>query len=322
MAHDVEKIDMDPSKMMERDISPLELPPWPNPIPAILVEADKGGTGKSSISVNLALELQKMGLKVGIVDGDVDSPNIGEMLGLFDAMHIRDDDKHFVPLMWRGIRVSSSSFFVDRNKRTSFAMSNCGKDNQQAVSTLIRCAEWGDTEVLVVDCPAGTSDELNAVLASVMLENIIGSVVVINPANRFDLERVFEVAFRHQTRILGVIENKKGMVSKHGSKVICGCGCGEEVNVYGIPAGQESIAQFCGRNQLIYLGFIPLIEEYTQRVLMHDPEIPAKLRAPITMVAGMIRAVKHFMSKGRTAEADDRVGEFLMQILSTQGVKI
>lgn len=324
----VAPVKADPVSLMEREISSLSFGPWKDGVPTILVQADKGGTGKSSVSINLAMELRDMGLKVGLVDADVDSPNIGEILGVFTSMDIDTPTKFYKPITVQGIQVTSSSFFVNREKRTSFAMSNCGKDNQQVVMGLVRCAMW-DVDVLVVDCPAGTSDELNAVIDCIEgdpfsrgtdMTHIIGTVVVINPANKYDLERVYEIAFRQGMRILGVIENKKGVVSEHGSPVICSCGCGKPFRVYSIPEGTESIEEFCAKRSLIYLGGIPLIENYTREVLKHNPRFPSSARPPIIMAAGMIRAVRRFMQAGMsTSDLDDKIAAFLINILKSQG---
>ncbi len=206
----------------------------------ILVSSGKGGVGKSTTTVNLALALQKLGLKVGVLDADIYGPSIPTMLG--NAGHTPlIEAENFVPLEAYGMAVLSIGHLTgDHNTPVAWR----GPKATGALMQLFNQTLWPELDVLVIDMPPGTGD-IQLTLAQRI--PVTGAVIVTTPQNvaLMDATKGIELFNKVQIPVLGVIEN----MSTH----ICS-NCGHEEQIFGTGGGDQLADQY----QIPLLGRLPL----------------------------------------------------------------
>lgn len=218
-------------------------------VPTIIVTGQKGGTGKSTLAANIAVRLSEKG-QVGVLDADIDSPNLPDLLGISKVMEL-DELQNFIPVEVNPqLRIFSMRLFHDPETQHGFSKS--GDQNEQIIHDAINYCNWGYLDYFIVDLPAGSSDEFRAVLKR--LDNILGMIVVTLPSTISDLERVVDLAGRFRKHILGVVENF--------TEVVCG-NCSHHIPLFG-PAGNTRVAQVCEERSIKYLGGIPYVPEMHQ----------------------------------------------------------
>jgi ATP-binding protein involved in chromosome partitioning len=166
----------------------------------IAVASGKGGVGKSTVAVNLALAFVRAGLRVGLLDADVYGPSIPTMLGV-DAEPVFEDGK-LMPIDAHGLKVMSIGFLVDEGS----AMIWRGPMASSAVRQMIHDVRWGDLDVLVVDLPPGTGDIQLTLIQKLHLD---GAVIVSTPNEiaLIDVRRAAAMFAKTGTPVLGVVEN-------------------------------------------------------------------------------------------------------------------
>ncbi|HAD68554.1 MAG TPA: iron-sulfur cluster carrier protein ApbC, partial [Acinetobacter radioresistens] len=206
----------------------------------ILVSSGKGGVGKSTTTVNLALALQKLGLKVGVLDADIYGPSIPTMLG--NAGHTPlIEAENFVPLEAYGMAVLSIGHLTgDHNTPVAWR----GPKATGALMQLFNQTLWPELDVLVIDMPPGTGD-IQLTLAQRI--PVTGAVIVTTPQNvaLMDATKGIELFNKVKIPVLGVIEN----MSTH----ICS-NCGYEEQIFGTGGGDQLADQY----QIPLLGRLPL----------------------------------------------------------------
>ena len=209
-------------------------------IPRILaVGSGKGGVGKSTLSANLAIALRSMGHKVGLVDADVYGPSLPLILdnqGQKPEAH----DKKLVPISSdAGVPVLSMGHLVAPGKALAWRGPMVGS----ALSQLIE-ADWGDTDLLVVDLPPGTGD---VQLTMVQKHKPMGAVLVSTPQDLalIDAARAGQLFDSAEVPIVGLVENMSGYACPH---------CGEHSD----PFGEGGVEAAAARLELPFLGRIPL----------------------------------------------------------------
>ncbi|HVN88160.1 MAG TPA: Mrp/NBP35 family ATP-binding protein [Candidatus Binatia bacterium] len=222
-----------------------ELGPIPGVRDIIAVSSTKGGVGKSTVAVNLALALQQRGRSVGLLDSDVYGPSAPLMLGIDGRPHI-GDDKRMVPIERFGLRVMSLGFFLDDTSPVIWR----GPMVMGLVRQFLKDVEWGVLDVLVVDMPPGTGD---AQLTLVQQVPLAGGVVVTTPQDvaLLDVERGIAMFQQVNTPVLGVIENMSFYECPK---------CGTKDDIFG-SGGGERIAQHFGVPLLGRIPLIPAIRE-------------------------------------------------------------
>lgn len=233
----------------------------PNPrFRAVAVHGLKGGVGKSSCSAALALKLASHGFRVGLLDADLDSPFLSEALGLKGKVTL-NGSRAMVPVEHMGIKVMSFASYVP----TDFAGATMrGEYHAQWIRDAVNHAEWGGTELLIVDMPAGSSDEFLS-LKQLFPDNLLGLVVVAMPNLTTSLQRVYNTASFHHLRILGAIENMSGEVF-----------------------GSGAVAEFCEAKRINFFGSIPLDARIRAAHQRGDPLLPEELAEPIREAAHVI----------------------------------
>ena len=184
--------------------------PTPMAVPGIhrviAVSSGKGGVGKSTVSVNVAVALAKRGLRVGLMDADFYGPNIPRMLGVYERPGI-DADKRIVPLEAFGLKLMSIGFLVDRDAPAIWRGPIITKILQQ----FLHDVAWGELDYLIVDMPPGTGDAQLSLVQQVMVS---GAVVVTTPQEVAvgDALRGAKMFEKVNVPVLGVVENMSGFI--------------------------------------------------------------------------------------------------------------
>jgi ATP-binding protein involved in chromosome partitioning len=166
----------------------------------IAVSSGKGGVGKSTVAVNLAVSLAKRGLRVGIMDADVYGPNLPQMLGVNEAPPVRDEK--IQPLLAFGVKVMSIGFLIERDQPAIWR----GPIIMKVITQFLKDVDWGQLDYLLVDMPPGTGD---AQLSLVQATNVHGGLIVTTPQQVAvgDALRGVRMFERVGVPVLGVIEN-------------------------------------------------------------------------------------------------------------------
>ncbi len=205
----------------------------------VAVASGKGGVGKSTTAINLALGFQEMGLKVGILDADVYGPSLHRLLGLTGNPET-DGKSKLKPMEAFGLKAMSMGFLVEEGS----AMIWRGPMVQQALMQMIRDVEWGALDVLVVDMPPGTGD---AQLTMAQQVPLAGAVIVSTPQDLslIDARKGLAMFKQVSVPILGIVENM--------SYFLCPS-CGERSDIFG-HGGAISEAE---KIKVPFLGAVPL----------------------------------------------------------------
>ncbi len=205
----------------------------------IAVASGKGGVGKSTTAVNLALALSAEGAKVGILDADIYGPSQPRMLGI-NAKPESKDGKSLEPLVGHGVKSMSIGYLVDEETPMIWR----GPMVTQALEQLLNDTAWGDIDYLVVDLPPGTGD-IQLTLAQRV--PVSGAVIVTTPQDiaLLDARKGLKMFEKVEVPVLGIIEN----MSIH----ICSK-CGHEEHIFGEGGGQRMSEQ----NDVDFLGALPL----------------------------------------------------------------
>jgi ATP-binding protein involved in chromosome partitioning len=223
----------------------------------IAVASGKGGVGKSTTAVNLAVALGQRGLHVGLLDADIYGPSLPIMLGLDRKPEVRGD--RMIPLEAWGLKAMSIGFLVDADQ----AMIWRGPMVMGALEQMMGQVEWGNLDVLVVDMPPGTGD---AQLTMSQRANLAGAVIVSTPQDLAlaDARRGVRMFEKVNVPVLGLIENM--------SLFICP-NCGHEAHVFGHGGAKREAA----RLGVEFLGEIPLLMDIRT---MSDAGTPVVAAAP------------------------------------------
>lgn len=204
----------------------------------IAVASGKGGVGKSTTSINLALAFAAQGLKTGILDADIYGPSLPRLLGLNEKP--RSENNKLIPLSAWGLQAMSIGFLVDEDAPTIWR----GPMVMSAVQQMLRDVAWGDLDILVIDMPPGTGD---AQLTLSQRAELAGAVIVSTPQDLalIDARKGLNMFRRVNVPVLGIIENM--------SYFVCPS-CDEIVDIFG-TGGAKAEAERLG---LSFLGGIPL----------------------------------------------------------------
>ena len=178
----------------------------------IAVSSAKGGVGKSTISVNLAIALKKLKYTVGILDADIYGPSIPKMLGISEKPK-SEDGKNLIPITKFGIQCMSIGFLVDQDT----AMIWRGPMVSSAIRTFTSNVLWKDVDYLIVDLPPGTGDALMTFSQQIQID---GVVIISTPQEiaLLDANRGIKMFQKLNVNILGIIENMSSFTSDDGTE--------------------------------------------------------------------------------------------------------
>jgi ATP-binding protein involved in chromosome partitioning len=228
---------------------------------AIAVGSGKGGVGKTTVAVNLAVALAQSGASVGLLDADVYGPNVPTMLGV-DSMPAPSEEK-MNPAEAYGVKIISIAFLVKPGQPLIWR----GPMLHSAIGQFITDVAWGDLDYLVVDLPPGTGD---AALSLAQALPLSGSVIVTLPQaiSLEDASRGLEMFRTMEVPVLGVVENMSYLELDDGSRV----------DVFGTGGGQQ-LAEETGTT---FLGAIPMDPAVRQA---GDSGVPVVVSHPDSKVA-------------------------------------
>ena len=205
----------------------------------IAVASGKGGVGKSTVAVNVAVAMAKMRDKVGLMDADIWGPSIPTMLGIKDRPKATEDSK-IVPLNKFGLKLMSIGFLVNEDETVIWR----GPMVHGAIKQFIEDVIWDDTDHLVIDLPPGTGD---AQLSLVQTAPLSGGLIVTTPQDvaLIDVKRGVQMFRKLNVPILGIVENMSYLEQSGNEEVI---------DIFGRGGGKKMAEQF----GVPFLGEIPI----------------------------------------------------------------
>jgi len=228
------------------------------------VASGKGGVGKSTTAVNLALALADCGKKVALVDADIYGPSVPTMLGYEGAPLLSDDGNFFKPFLEYGIKSISIGSLIDRSTPLIWRGAKaCG-----AIEQLMTETSWGEIDVMVIDMPPGTGDILITLSQRV---DFSGIVIVSTPQDIALIDAIKGVNMfkKTGTPVLGIVENMSYFICPH---------CGQRADIFGHD-GAKQIAEKMGET---FLGAIPLEGEIRFASDNGTPIVAANPDSPYT----------------------------------------
>ncbi len=238
-----------------------QAPPPPAGIPGvaaiIAVASGKGGVGKSTVAVNLALSLSRLGLKVGLLDADIYGPSLPRLMAITEKPE--SDGKKLKPIVKHGIKTMSIGFLVEEDQ----AMIWRGPMVQSALTQMLSDVEWAPLDVLVLDMPPGTGDAQLTIAQRVPLK---GAVIVSTPQDiaLIDAKKGITMFQKTKVPILGVVENMSMFTCPD---------CGSSHAIFGHGGARET-AEKLGAP---FLGEIPLVPRIRET---SDAGTPISVSAP------------------------------------------
>jgi ATP-binding protein involved in chromosome partitioning len=225
---------------------PGQQPPAPQPLPGvnaiIAVGSGKGGVGKTTLAVNLALVLTKLGYRVGLLDADVYGPNVPLMLGISAQPKVLGDNR-IEPLEVHGLKVISVGFLNPGDKPLIWR----GPMLHSIIKQFLGSVVWGQLDYLVVDLPPGTGDVALSLIQTVPLT---GAIVVSTPSDVSlqDARKAIEMFRQMKVDIIGMVENMSYFTCPH---------CHHEIDIFSRGGAEKTAAQF----DVSFLGNIELDPE-------------------------------------------------------------
>jgi ATP-binding protein involved in chromosome partitioning len=205
----------------------------------IAVASGKGGVGKSTTALNLALGLRDLGLRVGVLDADIYGPSMPKLTGIREKPQL-NDAKRMIPIERFGLKVMSIGFLVEEETPMIWR----GPMVQSAITQMLREVEWGTLDVMVVDMPPGTGDAQLTLAQQVPLQ---GAIIVSTPQDLalIDARRGLAMFTRVNVPVLGIVENMSYFQCPH---------CGTRSDIFGHGGAREE----AGKLGVAFLGEVPL----------------------------------------------------------------
>jgi ATP-binding protein involved in chromosome partitioning len=235
-------------------------PPAPQPLPGvsaiIAVGSGKGGVGKTTLSVNLAIALNKMGYKVGLLDADVYGPNVPLMLGTNEQPKVMTESQ-IAPINSHGLKVISVGFLNPGDKPLIWR----GPMLHSIMRQFLGSVQWGLLDYLIVDLPPGTGDVALSLIQTVPLT---GAVIVSTPSDVSlqDARKAIEMFRQMKVDLVGMVENMSYFVCPH---------CQHEIDIFSRGGAEKTAKQF----DISYLGSVELDPEIRKAA---DGGVPAVLQ--------------------------------------------
>ncbi|WP_028994899.1 iron-sulfur cluster carrier protein ApbC [Azonexus hydrophilus] len=255
----------------------------------IAVASGKGGVGKSTTAVNLALALAQEGARVGLLDADIYGPSQPQMLGLAGQQPESADGQSMEPLEAYGVQAMSIGFMID----VETPMVWRGPMVTQALDQMLNQTKWRDVDYLIVDMPPGTGDTQLSLAQKVP---VTGAVVVTTPQDiaLIDARKGLKMFEKVNIPILGIVEN----MSVH----VCS-NCGHAEHIFGEGGGE----QMCKDYDVEFLGSLPLEMSIRQ---MADGGKPTVVGAPDSKAAEIYRTIARRVAVKVAEKAKDMSSKF------------
>jgi ATP-binding protein involved in chromosome partitioning len=250
----------------------------------IAVASGKGGVGKSTTAINLALGLRDLGLRVGLLDADIYGPSVPRLTGIREKPAL-NDDKKMIPIPRFGLAVMSIGFLVEEDT----AMIWRGPMVMSAITQMLRDVAWGTLDVLVVDMPPGTGDAQLTLAQNVPLK---GAIIVSTPQDLslIDARRGLAMFTKVNVPVLGIVENMSYFQCPH---------CGTRSDIFG-HGGARHEAERLG---VPFLGEVPLHMSIRVTSDSGNPVVVSEPDGPHAAIYRAIAAKVRDQLKGAVAAA-------------------
>src|SRR6201996_1575345 len=261
-------------------------PPAPAGIPGvkniIAVASGKGGVGKSTVAVNLALSLSRLGLKVGLLDADIYGPSVPRLLDITQKPETAEG-KRIIPIEKYGLKTMSLGFIIREDEAAIWR----GPMVQSALMQFLTQVNWAPLDVLVLDMPPGTGDAQLTITQRVALT---GAVIVSTPQDiaLIDARKAIAMFQKVRVPILGIVENMSMFVCEN---------CGHEHHIFG-HGGAKATAETIGAPFLGEIPLVPRIRETSDAGTPISASVPDSPEARAFMaVAEKVKAALDVASK-------------------------
>ena len=261
----------------------------------IAVASGKGGVGKSTTSVNLALALAAEGATVGILDADIYGPSQPRMLGLSDKKPDSPDGKSLEPIVNYGVQSMSIGYLIDEDTPMIWR----GPMVTQALEQLLNDTNWREVDYLIIDLPPGTGDTQLTLAQKVPVS---GAIIVTTPQDiaLLDARKAYKMFEKVEVPVLGVVEN----MSIH----ICSK-CGHEEHIFGEGGGQRMADDY----NVNFLGALPLDITIREEVDAGKPTVAAE---PDGRIAQIYREIARRTTAKLSQKAKDYSAKFPKIVIS------
>jgi ATP-binding protein involved in chromosome partitioning len=236
--------------------------PQPLPLPGvskiIAIGSGKGGVGKTTVAVNLAVAFSKLGFRVGLIDADIYGPNVPLMMGSAQPPRVGADNQ-IQPNDTHGIKTISIGYISPGDKPLVMR----GPMLHQIIRQFLQQVEWGQLDYLFVDLPPGTGD---VVISLVQTVPLTGAVVVSTPSDVSlqDARKALEMFAQVNVEVLGIVENMSHFTCPH---------CHEEIDIFSRGGAERTATQF----KIPFLGSVELIPAIREG---GDRGLPVALAGP------------------------------------------
>jgi ATP-binding protein involved in chromosome partitioning len=236
--------------------------PQPLPLPGvskiIAIGSGKGGVGKTTVAVNLAIALSKLGQRVGLIDADIYGPNVPLMMGSTQSPRVGPDNQ-IQPNDTHGIKTISIGYISPGDKPLVMR----GPMLHQIIRQFLQQVDWGQLDYLIVDLPPGTGD---VVISLVQTVPLTGAVVVSTPSDVSlqDARKALEMFGQVNVEVLGIVENMSHFTCPH---------CHHEIDIFSKGGAERTAAQF----KIPFLGSVELIPAIREG---GDRGLPVALAGP------------------------------------------
>ncbi len=259
-------------QMAEKPPAPSQENLLPQVKNTIAVASGKGGVGKSTVAVNLACSLAKLGYSVGILDADVYGPNLPMMLDLENARPNVNRDGKIIPATSMGVKVVSLGFLMPSDEAIIWRGPLVGR----AIEQMMGDVEWGDLDVLVIDLPPGTGDAQLTISQRITLT---GAVMVSTPQEvaLSDAIKGYRMFQKVNVPVLGMIENMSTFVCDD---------CGKEHDLF----GKDGVKNAAAEEGVDFLGAIPITPEIR---IGGDSGKPVSVADPDSLAAKRFMEIAH-----------------------------